>query len=171
MKKVLLILLVLLLLAGGAYYFFKEDIDMYVEDMTTQEDTTPEEDNTQQEETSMLNEDLDTEEEDKVFEYMNISVEDAKDLIESNENLVILDVSNRYDEGHIPNAINYYVGDGSLDAAIPTLDPDDTYLVYCHVDSASILGSEKLIDAGFKYVYRLEGNYSAWVDAGYDVEM
>ena len=55
--------------------------------------------------------------------------------------------------------------------ALPTLDPDDTYLVYCHEDSASILGAQKLIDAGFKTVYRLEGNYSAWVEAGYAVEI
>ncbi|MBN2087410.1 S-layer homology domain-containing protein [Candidatus Peregrinibacteria bacterium] len=103
--------------------------------------------------------------------YMDISASDAKALIEENSELIIIDVSPKYDEGHLPGAINYYVGDGSLDEAIPSLDPEATYLVYCHVDSASILGSEKLIEAGFKNVYRLEGNYSAWVDAGYKVEM
>jgi len=34
----------------------------------------------------------------------------------------------------------------------------------------SITAAQKLIDAGFKTVYRLEGNYSAWVNAGYEVE-
>ncbi|MBE0700129.1 MAG: rhodanese-like domain-containing protein, partial [Acholeplasmataceae bacterium] len=38
------------------------------------------------------------------------------------------------------------------------------------VDSVSIAGASKLIDAGFENVYRLEGNYSAWVEAGYPVE-
>jgi len=42
--------------------------------------------------------------------------------------------------------------------------------VYCHGDGPSIAGAQKLIDAGFKYVYRLEGNYGAWVDAGYEIE-
>ncbi|MBU7027620.1 MAG: rhodanese-like domain-containing protein, partial [Theionarchaea archaeon] len=41
---------------------------------------------------------------------------------------------------------------------------------YCHSTSVAIQGAQKLIDAGFTNVYRLEGNYSAWVDAGYEVE-
>ena len=102
--------------------------------------------------------------------YVDVSVEDAKQLIDNNPDIIIIDVSPKYDEGHLPGAINYYVGDGSLDEAISTLDKSKTYLVYCHVDSASIAGAEKLIEAGFEKVYRLVGNYSAWVDAGYPVE-
>ena len=45
-----------------------------------------------------------------------------------------------------------------------------TYLVYCHVDSVAIQGAQKLVDAGFMKVYRLAGNYKAWVDAGYPIE-
>jgi rhodanese-related sulfurtransferase len=102
--------------------------------------------------------------------YVDISVQDAKTLIDNTPDLVIIDVSPNYDQGHIPGAVNYYVGDGSLDAAIPTLDKNKPYLVYCHVDSAAISGAEKLVNAGFMTVYRLEGNYAAWVAAGYEVE-
>lgn len=102
--------------------------------------------------------------------YMDISAQDAKQLIDSNPDLIIIDVSPVYEDGHLPGAVNYYVGDGSLDTAIPNLNPNAKYLVYCHVDSASISGAQKLIDAGFKTVYRLEGNYAAWVSAGYPVE-
>ena len=49
------------------------------------------------------------------------------------------------------------------------LHMDKDYLVYCHVDSASISGAQKLVDAGFDPVYRLEGNYQAWLDEGYPV--
>ena len=118
-----------------------------------------------------LPEETDPEEEDMELAYMDISPEDAHTMIEENPDLIIIDVSPKFSEGHIPNAINYYIGDGSLDAAIPSLDMEATYLVYCHTDSASIAGAETLISAGFAKVYRLEGNYSAWVDAGYDVEM
>lgn len=90
--------------------------------------------------------------------------------MESTPDLVIIDVSPMYDKGHIPGAVNYYVGDGSLDNAIAMLDKTKTYLVYCHTDSASIMGATKLTDAGFEKVFRLKGNYSAWVDAGYPVE-
>jgi rhodanese-related sulfurtransferase len=109
-------------------------------------------------------------EEEMMEGYMDVSPEEAKKLIDENMDLIIIDVSPKYDEGHLPGAINYYIGDGSLEAAIPTLDPDSKYLVYCHVDSASIGGAQALIDAGFKNVYRLEGNYAAWVDAGYEIE-
>jgi len=103
-------------------------------------------------------------------DYIDVTPEEAKNLIESNPELVIIDVSPNYANGHLPGAINYYVGDGSLDKAIPTLDKDKEYLVYCHVDSASILGAQKLIDAGFEMVYRLSGNFAAWVEADYPIE-
>ena len=102
--------------------------------------------------------------------YTDLSPAEAKDLIDSNPDLIIIDVSPAYDQGHLPGAVHYYLGDGSLDKAIPTLDKSKTYLVYCHVDSVAIQGAQKLVDAGFMNVYRLEGNYSAWVDAGYPIE-
>ena len=98
--------------------------------------------------------------------YVDVSPAEAKELIETMPNLVVIDVSPHYAAGHLPRAVNYYLGDGSLDTAIPTLDKNVPYLVYCHVDSVSITGAQKLIDAGFAQVYRLEGNYSAWVAAG-----
>ena len=102
--------------------------------------------------------------------YIDVTPEEAKKLIESTPGLVILDVSPLHDKGHIPGAINHYVGDGSLDEAIKTLDKGVPYLVYCHSDSASISGSKKLVAAGFDPVYRIIGNYGAWVAAGYPVE-
>ena len=153
MKKTIIIIL-LLLVGVGAYFFFNSEEVM----------NTPEI-NMENEEESDVQEEGNTEN-----TYMDVTPQEAKTLIEDTENLVIIDVSNRFVEGHIPGAINYYVGDGSLDEAIPTLDKDVPYLVYCHVESVAIMGAQKLIDAGFSEVYRLEGNYSAWVDAGYDVE-
>jgi rhodanese-related sulfurtransferase len=103
--------------------------------------------------------------------YTDLTPAEAKELIDTNPDLIIIDVSPEYDNGHLPGAVNYYLGDGSLDAAIPSLDKDATYLVYCHVDSVAIAGAQALVDAGFTKVYRLEGNYGAWVAAGYPVEM
>ena len=102
--------------------------------------------------------------------YIDVSPAEAKDLIDENPDLIVIDVSPAYNQGHLPGAVHYYLGDGSLDNAIPTLDKNKTYLVYCHVDSVAIQGAQKLIDAGFQNVYRLEGNYSAWVNAGYPIE-
>jgi rhodanese-related sulfurtransferase len=105
-----------------------------------------------------------------IMGYTDMTAAEAKQLIDTTPGLVIIDVSPVYANGHIPGAVNYYVGDGSLDAAIPTFDPNASYLVYCHTDAASIQGARKLVDAGFGKVYRLQGNFAAWVDAGYPVE-
>ena len=50
------------------------------------------------------------------------------------------------------------------------LDMEKIYLVYCHTDSASILGAQKLVNAGFMHVYRLTGNCDAGMEVGYTVE-
>ena len=105
----------------------------------------------------------------KTKSYENVTPTEAQKLIEENGDLLIVDVSPKYDEGHLLNSVNYYVGDGSLDEAVFSLNKERTYLVYCHIDSAAIAGAEKLIEAGMENVYRLEGNYSGWVEAGYSV--
>jgi rhodanese-related sulfurtransferase len=102
--------------------------------------------------------------------YVDVTPPEAMALIEKTPDIVIIDVSPAYAKGHLPKAVNYFIGDGSLDSAIPTLDKNKTYLVYCHVDSVAMLGAQKLVDAGFTKVYRLAGNYKAWVDAGYPIE-
>ena len=102
--------------------------------------------------------------------YIDLSPAEAKELIDDNTDLIIIDVSPDYANGHLPGAVNYYLDGGALDKVIPTLDKTKTYLVYCHSDSVSIQGAKKLVSAGFQNVYRLKGNYRAWTDAGYPIE-
>ena len=102
--------------------------------------------------------------------YIDVSAAEAKDLIDNNPDIIVIDVSPNYAQGHLPGAVNYYIGDGSLDEAIPTLDKNATYLVYCHIDCVAIQGAHQLTDVGFQHVYRLVSDYSGWVDAGYPVE-
>lgn len=102
--------------------------------------------------------------------YQSLTPAEAYQLMTDNRGLVVIDVSPLWADGHLPGAVNYPIGDGSLDEAIPMLDTQADYLVYCHSDSATILGAQKLIDAGFKNVYRLIGNYTGWVEAGYEIE-
>jgi rhodanese-related sulfurtransferase len=110
------------------------------------------------------------EEEEEVGNYTDLSAAEAKQLIDDNSDVIIIDVSPDYAAGHLPGAVSYYLGDGSLDAAIPTLDKDATYLVYCHAEGPARTGAQKLVDAGFTDAYRLDGDYAAWVAAGYAIE-
>lgn len=75
-----------------------------------------------------------------------------------------------YDLGHLPGAVNYVWADGTLADMIPTLDENLTYLIYCHTDPPSTASAQAVVNAGIKNTYRLEGNYRAWVDAGYPTE-
>ena len=100
--------------------------------------------------------------------YTDLTPVQVKDLIASVKDLVIIDVSPYYANGHLPGAISIPLA--TLDSKIPTLDKTKTYLVYCHGDGPSRSGAQKLVDAGFLKVYRLAGNYAAWVAAGYPVE-
>lgn len=136
----------------------------------TETEEVNQEESMEEEEDMAAQEEMEEEEDEAIPGYIDVTAEEAKELIDNNPDLLIIDVSPSYDAGHIPGAVNYYIGDGSLDNAIPDLDPEAMYLVYCHVDSASIGGAQKLVDAGFTNVYRLAGNFAAWVDAGYDVE-
>jgi len=110
------------------------------------------------------------EEGDTEKKYTDISVVAAKSKMDADPSIVVVDVSPYYKNGHIPGAVNYPVGSGALDKAIPTMDKNKTYIVYCHADVPAISGAQKLVDAGMAKVYRIIGNYQAWVDAGYEIE-
>ncbi len=99
--------------------------------------------------------------------YTDLTPAQAKELIETQKDLVIVDVSPYYANGHLPGAVSIPLS--TLDSKISTLDKTKPYLVYCHGDEPSIAGAQKLVDAGFMPVYRLAGNYAAWVSAGYPV--
>ena len=107
------------------------------------------------------------EEEEVAGVYTELSVQEAKALIDSSDKLVVIDVSTAYDSGHLPDAINIVLED--LDAELPNLDSSKEYLVYCHTDLASKQGAQKLADAGFT-TFRLYGNYGTWVTLGMPVE-
>lgn len=104
--------------------------------------------------------------------YADIKPKEAYKHWQNNEFDVIIDVVGLdiHSLGHLPGAVNYVWADGTLNDKIPELDPTWTYLVYCHTDPPSTASAQALVNAEFEHVYRLEGNYVAWKDAGYPIE-
>jgi len=99
--------------------------------------------------------------------FVNVLPEEAKEIIDTNGEVVIIDVSSAYTQGHIPGAINIPLAD--LESRIAKLDKSKEHLVYCNFDSsAAIAGAQKLAEAGFETIYRLEGNLGGWVSAGFE---
>ena len=91
--------------------------------------------------------------------YKKISAEEAKEKMDNDENIVILDVRTleEYDEKHIPGAVvipNETIKKETL-KELPDLEQE--ILVYCRSGNRSRQAAEKLIEAGYTNVYDFGG--------------
>ena len=104
--------------------------------------------------------------------FIDISVDEAKSKIDAGDFEAIFDVSPHFNEAHLPGATNAHAGAGGTDLSELIADMDNTraYLVYCHANAPAMSGAQLMEDAGFKNVYRLEGNFGAWTAAGNPTE-
>jgi len=103
--------------------------------------------------------------------YVNVNISEAKQMIESNPDLVILDVRTQgeYDEGHIENAVLIPVSE--LEERLDELDKEKDTLVYCRSGGRSVTASQILVDNGFVSVYNMLGGITAWRNSGYWIEI
>lgn len=101
--------------------------------------------------------------------YRNISVAEAKAMMDSNPSLLILDVSSEeeYAQGHLKDAINVPLSD--LLSGMGEFDTDSSILVYCRTGRRSAQACSALIERGFTKVYNMEGGVVAWMNSGYPV--
>jgi len=117
--------------------------------------------------------------EDKPGEIENVTVEEAKRMIE-NEDVFVLDVRtpSEFNSSHIEGATLIPVTnafgsnlnrDSLLEARINEVPRNEKILVYCRSGHRSTLASTILIDAGYSRVYNMEGGINAWINAGYPV--
>ncbi|UCG68369.1 MAG: DUF4215 domain-containing protein, partial [Thermoplasmata archaeon] len=102
-------------------------------------------------------------------DYINLNVEESRDIIDTNEEIVILDVRTplEYESGHIPDAISIPLL--NLKQRIDELNKDDVVLVYCKGGSRSEEACKILAQYEFESVYNMLGGIDAWVFAGFEV--
>ena len=102
-------------------------------------------------------------------EYGNLTVIEAKLIINTNPSLVIIDVrtTSEYDSGHIEGAININVNE--LESRLDELDINTEYLVYCRLGVRSTRAMSILNDNGFNKIYNMLGGITDWIDAGYPI--
>ena len=100
--------------------------------------------------------------------YQQITAEDAKKIMDSDEDFVILDVREKdeYDSGHIPGAIllPYTETDAKAEELLPNKDMQ--ILVYCRSGRRSKIASENLVNLGYTNVKEFGGI----IDWKYDIE-
>ena len=99
--------------------------------------------------------------------YSIISVSDARAMIQSSSNVLVIDVRTpeEYAQGHLKGAINIPLSD--LPLRIGGLEHNRPIIVYCQTGSKSAQASTILVRAGFTKVYSMEGGITAWTNSGY----
>ena len=100
--------------------------------------------------------------------YMNITAQEAKQIMDSEEGYIILDTRTQaeYDEGHIPGAI--VISHDEIEEKAEQLlpDKDQLLLVYCRSGRRSKLAAEALVKLGYTNIKEFGGI----IDWPYEVE-
>ena len=99
---------------------------------------------------------------------MNITAEEAKQIMDSEEGYIILDVRTQeeYDQGHIPGAIVISHEKIAEKAEDVLTDKDQLILVYCRSGRRSKIAAEALVELGYTNIKEF-GGISDWP---YEVE-
>ena len=100
--------------------------------------------------------------------YVNITAEEAKQIMDSEEDYIILDVRTQeeYDQGHIPGAIVISHEEITEKAEDVLTDKDQLILVYCRSGRRSKLAAEALVELGYTNIKEFGGI----IDWSYEVE-
>ena len=107
-------------------------------------------------------------ENDKGAVYVNITAEEAKQIMDTEEGYIILDVRTQeeYDEGHIPGAIVISHEEIAEKAEEVLTDKDQLILVYCRSGRRSKIAAEALVELGYTNIKEFGGI----IDWPYEVE-
>ena len=100
--------------------------------------------------------------------YVNITAEEAKRIMDSEEGYIILDARTQeeYDQGHIPGAIVISHKEIAEKAKEVLTDKDQLILVYCRSGRRSKLAAEALVELGYTNIKEFGGI----IDWPYEVE-
>ena len=91
--------------------------------------------------------------------YVNITAEEAKQIMDNEEGYIILDVreQDEYDAGHIPGAIVISHEEIAEKAEEVLTDKDQLILVYCRSGRRSKIAAEALVELGYTNIKEFGG--------------
>ena len=100
--------------------------------------------------------------------YVNITAEEAKQIMDTEEGYIILDARTQeeYDEGHIPGAIVISHEEITEKAEEMLTDKNQLILVYCRSGRRSKIAAEALLELGYTNIKEFGGI----IDWPYEVE-
>ena len=91
--------------------------------------------------------------------YMNITAEQAKEIMDTQEGYIILDTRTQeeYDDAHIPGAILIPYDEVTEKAEGVLTDKDQLILVYCRSGRRSKIAAEALVKLGYTNIKEFGG--------------
>ncbi|HWQ21423.1 MAG TPA: rhodanese-like domain-containing protein [Clostridia bacterium] len=98
---------------------------------------------------------------------VEVDAKKVEDLIQTDRDLIIIDVSGKWAEGHIVGALDTPIDklqetiNGNL-----VLSASKHYVVYARDEETSKKAAQMLLDSSFTVINRLKGGYDAWVANG-----
>ncbi|WP_417386890.1 rhodanese-like domain-containing protein [Gimesia sp.] len=100
------------------------------------------------------------------------TVPDVKSRRDKGEEFILIDVreDNEFNKGRIPGAV--HLGKGIIERDIEQLIPDTSTLLilYCGGGFRSALAADNLQTMGYTNVISMDGGFSGWKSAGYEIE-
>ena len=107
-------------------------------------------------------------ENDREAAYMNITAEEARQIMDSEDGYIILDARTQeeYDQGHIPGAVVISHEEIAEKAEEVLTDKDQLILVYCRSGRRSKIAAEALAELGYTNIREFGGI----IDWPYEVE-
>jgi rhodanese-related sulfurtransferase len=102
----------------------------------------------------------------------NIPVDDAAKLLQSDKNVVVLDVrtAEEFQAGHIPGAKNLDFFGDDFTKQVAALDKSKTYIVHCAAGGRSSKACKIFEQQQVPSVLHLNEGFNAWQKAGKPVE-
>lgn len=97
--------------------------------------------------------------------YKDISANELKSLIETNKDLLVVDVREQfeYDQAHLANS--KLIPTSEFSNRISELPKDKVIAVVCATGARSAQVAQYLAQSGYTDVYNLSGGLSSWPDA------
>lgn len=98
---------------------------------------------------------------------VEVDAKKVEELLQTDRDLVIIDVSGKWADGHIVGALDTPLD--KLQEIINgnfTLSASKHYVVYAHDEETSKSAAEMMLKSSFTVINRLVGGYDAWVANG-----
>lgn len=111
-------------------------------------------------------------------EVPSITVDELRAELDAGECLAvdIRDVRELWREGtipgakHVPRGMLEFWSDPETEYYRDFMKPDQRYVLFCNKAGRSALAAKRLREMGYEDVVHLEGGFTAWEEAGGDVE-